>query len=390
MLGTVNCSLSVIDRGGQNLSKATIGKKLNIVYLAGTLLGGGAERELVNQVKVLKRAGHNVVVLTLVAGEAIQEEIEQAGVKVIYVGLRQAKMLRLLKIIHFCRQMSPDIIHSQHFHANLYAMLAGKITNVVAVGSIQNDLYSEIRNTGLLGTASFKILPWLTANSKPGLTNLLASGYPEDRAFYLPNAVDLEIFDQKKESLMADFPWDQNRPVVMAVGRLVPQKRYDRFLRILRDIKAAGLEVQGVIAGGGPLQSELMTLSRNLGIDNDVMFLGHRHDVPGLLAQADIFLLSSDHEGMPNVVQEAMAANLPVVASMTGAVPDLVLDGTTGFIIPPHNEDDFASKIISLLRNEELRKKFGKAGRRRAEDEFSLEKLAKTLDNIYHSILLNN
>jgi len=149
---------------------------------------------------------------------------------------------------------------------------------------------------------------------------------------------------RSRERVRAEFGLDQSRPLLLAVGRLAPQKAYPVLLEAL-----ARLDVQSkpalIIAGDGPLRDELETRIGELGIE--ARLLGRRDDIADLLAAADVFVLSSDWEARALVVQEAMRAGLPVLATRVGGIPDLV--GAAAVLVPPEDPGAFARSLAAIL-----------------------------------------
>jgi len=359
---------------------------IRIAYLAGGLDIGGAERQLVNQAAALTGNGHSVSVLTLGYRDSLENELNELGVSVRHVGKNRSRVQRLIKITKVISAEKPDLIHSQHFHTNLYAALVGRLCSIPALGSLQNAVDTELQAVGCLGWLCLRCPNWLTANSKLAVRRASQLGCPPERLFYIANAVDLKAFGNYNKSK----PATPRRPMVLTIGRLVPQKRIDRFLQIVAGVRIHVPNVLGLVVGEGPQRSVLETQARGLALSPYfVRFLGQRNDVPRLLAAASIFILSSDHEGCPNVVQEAMAAGVPVVSSAVGGVPDVVVDGVTGFLSQPENVQKMIEDTCVLLQAPALQQQVGNKARLKAFNDFSVAKLAQRLNHTYSLVLGN-
>jgi glycosyltransferase involved in cell wall biosynthesis len=175
--------------------------------------------------------------------------------------------------------------------------------------------------------------------------------------------------------------------VAIAVGNLLPVKRIDRFLAALRLARLRSPDLRGVVVGDGPERQRLEATAAELGLLPDgIAFLGSRDDVPGLLRQADMLVLSSEHEGFPNAVLEAMGARLPVVATRCGDVERIVADGVTGFVVPPDDVEGMAERMSALAGSLELRRRLGEAGRAVAERTYASWRLAGRLQETYQAI----
>jgi glycosyltransferase involved in cell wall biosynthesis len=163
---------------------------------------------------------------------------------------------------------------------------------------------------------------------------------------------------------------DAATPRLVAVGRLKPPKDCLTLVRALAALPSGSFEA--LIVGDGPDRGALEAEIRRLGLAERVRLAGERRDVPALLAASDVFVLSSASEGLPVSVLEAMAAELPVVASAVGGMHELVVNGETGLLVPPGDVDELAAALGRLIADRDLRRRFGTAGRARAEALFDL------------------
>jgi glycosyltransferase involved in cell wall biosynthesis len=145
--------------------------------------------------------------------------------------------------------------------------------------------------------------------------------------------------------------------------------------------------VHTVVVGDGPERAQLEALAGQLGLADRVHLAGHQQDVRPWLAALDVLVLSSDWEGMPNALLEAMAAGLPIVATAVGGVPEVVVDGATGLLVPPGDPSALAEAITRLLRDPDLRRTMGQAGRARVERRFSINETVRLTEELYATLL---
>jgi glycosyltransferase involved in cell wall biosynthesis len=190
----------------------------------------------------------------------------------------------------------------------------------------------------------------------------------------IPNGVELERFALRRAPVSGR---------ILMVGRLAPPKRPDLALRALAALPDAELQ----IVGDGPLRADAERLAAELGIADRVRFLGHRDDVPELLAEAECALLASDYEGSPLAVVEAMAACVPVAATAAGGITELVQDGVTGAVGPHGDADGLAQALGRVLADPERAAQMGAEGRRVAEAELSLERMVERLVALYDELM---
>jgi glycosyltransferase involved in cell wall biosynthesis len=286
--------------------------KIGITFLAGTLGCGGAERQLYYILKTLKGEGHDVRLLCLKRGEFWEKEIRELDIPIIWVGQHESRLRRLLRIISELKTQRPDIVQSQHFYTNLYAFVAARVLGIKEIGAVRGDLRGDVgAGNFILGQLSLRLPRMIAANSRAAIQEGVSLGVASSRLFFLPNVVDSELFKSISR--------DRNRSVVklLAVGSLTKQKRLDRFLSIVKRLQSKEqYRFEAAIVGDGACRSELENKAHQLGLfPPTLVFKGNVADVNYIYQDADILLLTSDSEGTPNVILEAMAAQLPVVST---------------------------------------------------------------------------
>ena len=168
---------------------------------------------------------------------------------------------------------------------------------------------------------------------------------------------------------------------LVTVGRLQAPKDAITLVRALAAVHGSPFET--VVVGDGPDRPAVEEEVRRLGLERAVELVGERDDVPELLATADLFVLSSRSEGLPLSILEAMAAGLPVVASRVGGIPEVVVDGETGLLVPPGDPQRLADAVERLLADPSLRRRLGEAGRRRVAEHFDLASVQRAHLDLY-------
>ncbi|WP_119342096.1 glycosyltransferase [Meiothermus hypogaeus] len=174
-------------------------------------------------------------------------------------------------------------------------------------------------------------------------------------------------------------------PRVSMVARFAVPKDHGLLLQALAGLREQPWEVE--LIGDGPMQSFAEEQAARLGIDDRVRFLGARKDVAECLAQAHIFVLASNYEGLPLSILEAMRAGLPVVASNVGGVAEAVIDGETGFLVPRGDVQALRSRLTQLIEDPQLRSQMGMAGRARYKAHFTLEQMLEKTLEVYEKVL---
>lgn len=359
--------------------------KLKIGFLAGTLGRGGAERQLLYMLRGLHEAGVNTRVLCFTKGESFENEIRALGIDVEYLsapnGSRPGKLYRLLRSL---RRRPVDILQSVHFYTNLYGAAAGRLTGVREIGAIRSDFNFEMESRGLIGRLQLNSPRHLITNSALARQRAIAAGVRPEKIDLVSNVVDTTQSNGKRT-----FPPGEEEARVLFVGRLTEEKRADRFLRVMSRVvrEAKPFTVKAAIAGDGPLRPRLMALAGTLGLGADTLeMLGEREDMTSVYRQSDLLMLTSDLEGTPNVLLEAMSHGLPVMATRVGGVPDIVGEDR-GMLCDPEDEDGLTGAAMKLVTNPGLRQELGRCGQDYVARFHSIHTLPDRLMEIYRKLL---
>ena len=361
--------------------------KLKLCFLAGTLEHGGAERQLFYTLQALCQAGATPRLLSLDQGEFWEDTIKALGICVTCVGDQPARLTRLFRVMKELRKNPPDVLQSQHFYANAYVSVAAWLLQASGIGAMRNNGRTEVSGSGPLGGwLNLRLPRTIAANSQMAIQYALAQGVPASRLYFLPNVVDTDWFKPSS-------PCSKGPLTLIAVGRLVKQKRLDRFISLVGRLRTDfRLDVRGLIVGPGcqneDLRPELENQARSLGLFPDIVqFRGGVSDIRSVYHEADVCVLTSDFEGTPNVLLEAMSSGLPVVSTKVGGVPDIVRHGRTGFLAAPDDLDGLLVALVELVKNSELRTEMGQRARAYVEENHSLHRLPVYLSGLYELAL---
>jgi glycosyltransferase involved in cell wall biosynthesis len=352
-----------------------------LLYLVGQLRLGGLERQLYYLLINLDHARYQpaVVVWNLNVSDKYYCDIEALKIPIFGFPAEWSPLSKLRLFRALARQVAPEVIHSYGFHTNFAAYYAAVGTGALPIGSLRGEFATAKKVGGLLrGALNARWPSWHISNSETGVEAVYqTSGFFVPRHFSIVrNALDLNSFHVSNDS-------SDMKTYIAAVGSLFPVKRWDRLLRVVQKVKSFGIYVHFRIAGDGPLLPTLRNLASDLGISGNVKFEGPIQDMPTFLRRAKFLVHTSESEGCPNAVMEAMACGLPVVAMEAGDIPYLVNEGRTGFIIPQGEETMFAERVCQLLGDHELCLRMGLAARAKAEREFNLERLVSETLSAY-------
>ena len=289
-----------------------------------------------------------------------------------------------LNLSRHLRHHRAQVAHAFDFYANLTLIPAARFARVpVVIGSHRQlgDLMTPAQFRAQ--AAAFRWCDAVVCNSQAAADRLIATGLAPDKIAVIGNALPAEAFTAAPAVL-------PKRPGVLRVGMVARMnhryKNHSGFLRIAAQLHQRMPDAEFVLIGDGPLRQQLESEASSLGLGASAIFLGDRQDMPAVLASLDVAVLTSDSESLSNVILEAMAAGLPVVAFSVGGNSELVND-RRGALVAAGNENDFANAIQSLLSDAHLREHQGSNARRFVEENFSLDRVRSRYEDLYLALL---
>lgn len=361
-------------------------ERLRVALIAGGLGLGGAEKQLVYLARSLLTLGVDLRIYCITRGEHFEEQLSSLGLTPTWIGRFSNPLVRAIHLAALLREFRPHILQSAHFFTNLYAVIASRLLGSISIGAVRSDIAYEVEGNGVWGPWLLRTPSALLANSHAAQCNAGQWGIPSAKIHVLPNVIDLRDFDRQALAVRLSLA-APHEVLVFAVGSLLPVKRLDRFLKALALARQETAHIHGVIIGDGPEKANLQACARSLGLlPNGVCFYGSSKEVPSLLKIADLLALTSDNEGFPNVLIEAMAAGLPVITTPAGDAGSIVQDRVTGYVVPFDDLQSMAGHLVNLARSPDVRQRLGEAGRRRVELQYSIESLPARLLAAYTQI----
>ncbi len=320
------------------------------------------------------------------------------GYRVFPMGSSFLDVRVLRPLVRQLRREPPDILHCHLVRANLYGPIAARLAGVKRVICTIRGIDEYITSPGLIPRA-VRLVERLTAGwvakyvavSEAARQAMIAHLELSPRKIVtILNAVDLTPFQRPRgdgSAVRAELGLAPGAVVVGSVGNLLPLKNYANLLRWFGDLSARFPQVQLLIIGEGKERQGLERLIGELHLTDKVRLPGFRADIPEVLGALDIFAFPSLSEGLPRAVMEAMAAGLPCVAMDVGGNAEAVVDGLTGFVVSPEDAPGFKDALIRLIKDGELRKKLGEAGKKRAFTLFNPKRLAAQYAELYRAVL---
>ena len=213
-------------------------------------------------------------------------------------------------------------------------------------------------------------------------------GFPEETLIVIPNGVEIpQTAPFDRNALLDEFDIPADAQVVGYAGRLAKQKRVKDIIWGIEIMRQLRENVYGLIVGDGPERDRLERFAQKYGCDHLMRFAGHRKDADRLIRAMNVFCLASEFEGMSNSLMEAMAAGVPVIVSDIPPNRELVVDGETGFFVNVGDGVGYAQFADRILADPQLAQRLGSAGRKRMQENFSIEKMIETHIKLYQEVL---
>lgn len=343
----------------------------------------GAETMCENLTNGLIALGQDVRVVSLYDyHSAITDRLENNGLKIYYVhkkrGIDPSIVIKLAKLF---RKEKPDVVHS-HLYALKYAVFASVLSGIkVRVHTVHNVATKEMtpkdQKLNYFFYHHMKVVP-VSLSQEIQETVIERYKLPKKQTPIIYNAIDLNKCIVKKNYSCKD------RLKFVHIGRFSKQKNHDLLLRAFRQVKDAIPNADLSLLGKGELESEVKKLADELELSDSVHFLGVSSNVYPTLNQADVFVLSSEYEGMPMTIIEAMGTGLPIVSTNVGGISSMVEKDEEG-LLTKCDPESLASAMIKM-NDRELREKCGHNSRKKAEKYFSQDQMARQYLKLYKSL----
>jgi glycosyltransferase involved in cell wall biosynthesis len=370
-----------------------LNNKIRVFHLIKGLGRGGAETLLSEGLRFADRErfeyGYGYF---LPWKDALVDDLKAQGAEVHNFRSRNPgeMFIHIPRVSRHLHKWGADLLHCHLPTAGIVGRLAGKIARVPVIYTEHNLLerYHWLTRSGNRRT-------WRMQNQVIAVSNEVLASVEYNALNSVPvrviqNGVDINSFSRH---LSAGVPvreqWSipLDAPVVGTVAVFTAKKKLDEWLRVASEVHEKNPEVHFLIVGDGPLRSELDTLKLDLGLRQVVHFVGLQEDVRSFLTAMDVYLMSSQYEGLPIALLEAMAMELPVVATAVGGVPEVVKEGKTGFLVPAGRPGELAAAAKKLLEDPDMGQAMGRAGRTMVKEKFSMERMVRQTEEVYLEVL---
>jgi glycosyltransferase involved in cell wall biosynthesis len=307
----------------------------------------------------------------------------------------------LRRLLRLLREKEIDLISCHCYKSDLYALILSRYHKMKLISTAHGPLASlrhfwsaqNWRVRYLYDALDLRLLRYfdhvlVVADSMR--ETVTGYGVPRHKLTYVKNAIDSRFFRADKgraAELRGKFGLPAGATVVGAVGRLNAEKDYPNFFEAAKLLLRDRDDLYFTIAGGGPLEQALRGQLQAMGLTDRVRFLGHFHDVREVYDMLDVYVLSSTREGLPNTVLEAMAMEVPIVATDVDGVCEAVTHDREALLVPPRASDRLAQGIHAVLQDPALAGRLRRAARERVETEFSFAARMRRVEGIYRAVM---
>jgi glycosyltransferase involved in cell wall biosynthesis len=364
--------------------KADEARPFRILHMNSAHTWRGGEQQTLWLCQGLRGRGHEIF-LACQPDSQLRRRGAAAGIRLCPVIMRGEWDLWAVKnLAGLIHEECIEIIHFHTAHAHTLGLLAAQMTKVpmrFLTRRVDFHIHRHLLNNWKYGSALTAIL----AISEGIRRVLVEDGVCPQRVFTVPSGIDLarikEVGDPSK--MRGEFRIPQSAILVGIVAALAPHKDHRNFLEAAALVAGTIPEARFLIVGEGELRADLERLSASLGLSKKVIFAGFREDVLEITKGLDIFVMSSYLEGMGTALLDAMALGRPIVATKVGGIPDIVLDGKSGLLVPSRDPDELARAILKLARAPQLRDEMGAQGKEQAR-LFSIQRTVENTEAVYY------
>lgn len=319
-------------------------------------------------------------------------EARRLGMPVHFIrGFNQFDPRLIGRVISLVKALRVDIVHAHEVKSDVITYLASRLHSIPIITTLHGWIGNGLRQRLLVALDKFIIRGFnrVIAVSRQIEGELIASGVPPDKLHLLHNAIVVERYRRtgQRGALTEVIGQPISSPVIASIGRLSPEKGHADLIDAIAIICRRGHKVSLVLIGDGPERSKLIGQVKSLGLEGSVHLPGYLSEPQRLLEEIDLMVLPSHTEGLPNAALEALLMEVPVLATKVGGTPEVISDGETGRLIPPHSPEALAAGIVEFFANTEKWRRMASRGRDVVEANFNFKVRTHKLEAIYTGVV---
>ena len=377
---------------------------LKLLWLIDSLTVGGAEALVVPFARGLDRQRFDLTVCAMatITGNAIEKRLRDDGVRVVNLearSLRDRAAFRRLKAFVLAERIG--LVHAHLTYSGIWSALLSRSTGIPSITSLhvapaasralQKSARQKILTTVRDRLMRFAVNRWsdrvVMVSAALRDSYVRSGGIRRSKIRVVHNGIEVERFARDRAGTRARLIREFDIPPQAAIVVTVSVLRAGKGIDVLLDAARAVPGAYFLIAGDGPMAAEWRQLATSHGVDARIRWAGHRNDVDALLAGCDVFAHPTLSDAFPTVLLEAMAAGLPIVASDVGGIPEIVVPGETGLLVPAGDARPLAAALTDLLSSHEKGRQMGERARAIATERFSIESWLRNLTAVYDEVL---
>jgi glycosyltransferase involved in cell wall biosynthesis len=376
-------------------------RKINILYVITQLELGGAQKQLLSLISQVDRNRYNLFLFTAREGLLVEEALSIKD-----LSLQRSRHLRrsihpwqdvlaIMEIARFIKKNKIDMVHTHSSKAGILGRWAGALTKTkIIIHTVHGWSFNDFQNSLLkkfymaLERFSAKFSDKIIVVSNHDRGKGLAHQIGADNKYVLVRyGIDRVQFGARDSSIRKELGISDDAPVIGTIACFKPQKALEDFVQLAFLTKQALPQARFLITGDGILREKIEKLIAKFNLAPQVILAGWRRDIPRILSAMDVFVLTSLWEGLPISVLEAMASRVPVVATDTGGVSEVIAERETGFLVPCHDVPSMLKKTTDLLRDDSLKERVAQRAKQYIDEKFDTRAMVKAHEDLYQELI---
>ena len=356
--------------------------------------GGGGDESMLALVRRLDRTLYSPIVVATTYGPVV-DKFRDFGIELITMPKANARLLAkaiilfcYIKIVNIILSRRINIVHLNHQEEKIFIVLICKILKIPCVYHVRSLLL--INKMGYIKRFLINLMDKKIVVSNAVKQRMIEKKIKDRNIVVIYNGVDLEEFDSQVEvdsTIIEKYEISSKHILIGMVGRIVPWKGYDDYILAAKEVTTVIPESRFMIVGSYDESDSYITKLKKIILDlelkDKVIFIGYQYNIVPIYRSLSLLVLASWEEPLSRTCFEAMALRKPVIATNTGGTPEVIYDRINGLLVPPHNSNALANAIISILKDKELAKKLGLAGRKIVEQKFLISNHVRQVQDLY-------